>query len=78
MSWRALAACATSDVDFYPERYAHAGLGHRSALTPDVLRAKAVCATCPVQPECLAYALDADEPSGIWGGLTPDERRALR
>ncbi|RBY94830.1 WhiB family transcriptional regulator [Blastococcus sp. TBT05-19] len=34
------------------------------------------CDDCPVQPECLAYALAADE-EGLWGGLTRPERTRL-
>jgi WhiB family redox-sensing transcriptional regulator len=38
-------------------------------------RAKAVCAGCPVVMECRVYALRVGEREGIWGGLTPKERR---
>ncbi|MDO4243511.1 MAG: WhiB family transcriptional regulator [Actinomyces sp.] len=42
-----------------------------------VLRAaRAVCAACPVRRECLEHALSTAEPDGVWGGLTPGERRA--
>lgn len=34
----------------------------------DLERAKALCATCPVQRECLASALRRREPCGVWGG----------
>lgn len=40
--------------------------------------AKATCARCPVQPDCLAYALEHNIAFGIWGGLTERERRRLR
>jgi WhiB family transcriptional regulator, redox-sensing transcriptional regulator len=40
--------------------------------------AQAVCVTCPVRDECLAYAMEWEEPDGVWGGLTPSQRRALR
>jgi WhiB family redox-sensing transcriptional regulator len=40
--------------------------------------AKAICGRCPVRPDCLAYALDAREDYGVWGGATEDERRAMR
>jgi hypothetical protein len=33
---------------------------------------------CPVQQECLTYALRADIYHGTWGGMTEAERRALR
>jgi WhiB family redox-sensing transcriptional regulator len=37
---------------------------------------KAVCRLCPVQAECLQYALD-NPVDGVWGGTTVRERRAL-
>ena len=40
-------------------------------------RAKAICAECPVQVECLDYALRIRESHGIWGGLNETERRLL-
>ncbi len=39
--------------------------------------AKAVCATCPVIKECRAHALAVQEPYGIWGGLSEDDRAVL-
>ncbi|WP_407662754.1 WhiB family transcriptional regulator [Mycolicibacterium helvum] len=38
-------------------------------------RAKQICWSCPVLEACRRYALNAHEPYGIWGGLTPSERR---
>ena len=32
---------------------------------------------CPVLTQCRQYALDAAEPYGIWGGMTPLERALL-
>jgi WhiB family redox-sensing transcriptional regulator len=40
-------------------------------------KAKAICARCPVRPDCLAYALDTGEAYGVWGGANEDERRAM-
>lgn len=39
--------------------------------------AKAICAGCSCRPECLQYAFDNHEDSGIWGGLTTHERRLV-
>lgn len=39
--------------------------------------AKRICAACPVGLDCLAEALRTRQPHGVWGGLTPAERRAL-
>ena len=40
--------------------------------------ARGVCARCPVQEPCLAYALDLGIPDGVFGGLTPMERRKAK
>jgi WhiB family redox-sensing transcriptional regulator len=39
--------------------------------------AKQICRSCPVLGACRGYALDAQEPYGIWGALTPSERLRL-
>ena len=39
--------------------------------------AKAICATCPMTAACLALALANECEFGIFGGLTPAERKAL-
>jgi WhiB family redox-sensing transcriptional regulator len=39
--------------------------------------AKQVCDSCPVIEQCREHALTAQEPYGVWGGLTEEERAAL-
>ena len=39
--------------------------------------AKAVCATCPVIEACRKHALAVQEPYGIWGGLSEDDRQVI-
>jgi WhiB family redox-sensing transcriptional regulator len=39
-----------------------------SDAIPDITRAKAICARCPVVASCLEGALDRREPWGVWGG----------
>ena len=39
---------------------------------------KAVCELCPVQRQCLEYALGRPELVGCWGGTDELERRTLR
>ena len=69
IGWLRRGACKSSDPElFFP-------------LAPSPVqeaRAKAVCATCQVLDECRSYALKAGEADGIWGGLTPEERRRCR
>lgn len=40
-------------------------------------RAKAICADCTVREQCLQYSLEREEPFGVWGGLSEDERFRL-
>ncbi|HEX9774315.1 MAG TPA: WhiB family transcriptional regulator [Actinomycetota bacterium] len=66
IAWQRRAACRGAPMeDFFPPAY------------DDVPPAKMYCVSCPVRIECLAYALAKREPFGIWGGLTPKERRNL-
>lgn len=71
--WQLQAACRGVDtqVFFSPE----AERGSRRLARERV--AKAVCSTCPVMSTCRDHAIRMAEPFGVWGGLTPDERRAL-
>jgi WhiB family transcriptional regulator, redox-sensing transcriptional regulator len=71
-SWRFLARCADQDPDlFFP-------VGSSGPALRQTMRAKAVCAQCPVRAECLAWALDTGQPHGVWGGLDEQEREQLR
>lgn len=40
--------------------------------------ARAVCGECPVQRECLEYALATKERDGVWGGKSGRQRRDMR
>jgi WhiB family redox-sensing transcriptional regulator len=45
-----------------------------------IAKAKAVCASCPVERQCLEYALEhklTKEWHGVWGGRTHSERRGI-
>lgn len=50
-----------------------------SELGSKVAKAKAICSECPVQADCLRFALDpANEiTAGTFGGTTQDERKIL-
>ncbi len=43
-----------------------------------VRMAKSICSMCTVKKACIEFALRTDQKDGIWGGLTPKERRRLR
>jgi WhiB family redox-sensing transcriptional regulator len=70
--WRARAACRNLDPDlFFPVSTTGPALGQIEA-------AKAVCRGCTARTECLEFALATNQEAGIWGGMSEDERRALR
>lgn len=50
---------------------------HYDPYSLEVKAAKAACERCPVQAECLEYALVSNLQDGIWGGTTPHERREI-
>ncbi len=42
-----------------------------------VEHARRICAECPVQTECLEYALGYRIEHGVWGGASERERRRI-
>ncbi|MEU2156800.1 WhiB family transcriptional regulator [Streptomyces sp. NPDC019396] len=71
-NWRHDAACLDEDPDlFFP-------IGNSGPALFQAEEAKTVCRACPVREECLAWAMEYGQDSGVWGGLTEDERRALK
>ena len=72
MDWRDKAACLTADPElFFP-------VGNTGPAVDQIEKAKAVCGRCTVTEMCLQYALETSQDSGVWGGLSEDERRALK
>ena len=61
--------CQTTDPDIW--------FGVNDNKTAFYKTAKKLCSMCPVQNTCAEYALTAHEPEGVWGGLTPEERRRM-
>ncbi|RSS82202.1 hypothetical protein EF919_39755, partial [Streptomyces sp. WAC02707] len=58
-----------------PETFFPVGISE--AAQEQAVRAKEVCMSCPVRRECLEWALDTEQPHGVLGGLTEEERREL-
>ena len=70
--WRAQALCRDTDPElFFP-------IGTTGAALVQIEQARAVCRQCPVQSDCLDFALTTNQDSGIWGGTSEEERRVLR
>jgi WhiB family redox-sensing transcriptional regulator len=62
-------ACAQDpDPDvMFPHPTDHGGNAH----------AKSICRACDVMGDCAAWALDARERHGVWGGLTERDRESI-
>jgi WhiB family transcriptional regulator, redox-sensing transcriptional regulator len=72
MDWRLKALCAEEDPElFFPT-------GNTGPALLQIEEAKRVCRRCDVRDACLQWALEADQDHGVWGGLSEDERRALK
>ena len=42
---------------------------------PDTTSAQKTCIGCEVRQTCLIFAMDEGISYGVWGGLTPEQRR---
>lgn len=57
--------CEVDPEGWWPDRGTHPA---------DLAVVVRCCAGCPARVECLEFAVAADEPAGIWGGLTRAQR----
>jgi WhiB family transcriptional regulator, redox-sensing transcriptional regulator len=68
-NWRELAACRNTVTARYDPFFDGTEQGEQAAL--------AICRTCRVQGECLAYAVATGQSYGVWGGRPQRELRRL-
>lgn len=72
LAWRQESACRDIDPNlFFP-------VGVTGPAVDQIAAAKSICALCPVQSECLEFAITTNQEFGVWGGTSEDERRVLR
>ncbi|HMC36608.1 MAG TPA: WhiB family transcriptional regulator [Actinomycetota bacterium] len=72
MDWVHRARCKDEDPElFFP-------VGTTGPAAAQMTAAKAICMLCEVRGECLEWAMATGQDAGVWGGLSEDERRALR
>jgi WhiB family redox-sensing transcriptional regulator len=72
MDWRHRASCLDEDPElFFP-------IGNTGPALQQIDLAKAVCQRCEVTETCLAWAIETGQDAGVWGGMSEDERRALK
>lgn len=71
-TWRDQAMCRDTDPElFFP-------IGTTGQALLQIAKAKSVCYQCPVTVECLEFALETNQDTGIWGGNSEEERRQMR
>ncbi|GAB2933377.1 WhiB family transcriptional regulator [Rhodococcus aerolatus] len=73
-TWQESAACRglQTSMFFHPDYERGPARERRES------QAKAVCSSCPVVAQCRSHALQVQEPYGIWGGLSAQERKSLQ
>jgi len=72
MTWRNRAACLGENPElFFP-------IGNTYPALLQIEEAKVVCRRCEVVETCLKWASASGQDSGVWGGLSADERHALK
>ena len=72
MDWVHRARCKDEDPElFFP-------IGTTGPAATQIEQAKAICMQCPVRDQCLEWALATGQDAGVWGGMSEEERRALR
>jgi WhiB family redox-sensing transcriptional regulator len=72
MTWRDRSACLDEDPElFFP-------IGNTGPALDQIEEAKLICHRCEVVETCLSWAIEFRQDAGVWGGLSADERRALK
>ena len=72
MDWLNQARCLNEDPElFFP-------VGNTGPALDQIERAKTICRQCDVSAQCLEYAIQENQDTGVWGGLSEDERRSLK
>ena len=64
--WQEDAACRDADISMF-----------FSLDDDDQRAAQELCKSCPVQQDCLRFAIENREMYGIWGGMLEGDRRSL-
>lgn len=76
--WSPDAACRSYPTEWwYPVDEADPDETRETPKRYEDTGAKRICGRCPIQVDCLAYALEHRECCGMWGGATRSDRERL-
>lgn len=73
LSWQEQAECRDKDTEIFYLPFNSRMADKRKRIA----EAKKICFSCSVREQCLQYSLENQEPYGVWGGVSEDERRVL-
>lgn len=62
---------------WFPKNWVGMKMKELAEYRENINKAISICNTCPIIDKCLEYSL-ANEPFGIWGGKTEQERSDIR
>jgi len=68
--WQLRAACRGMDSSLFFHPFNEQMPDRQSRIDA----AKAICAVCPAVDDCRTHALSVQEPYGIWGGMSENDR----
>ncbi|CPV57053.1 WhiB family transcriptional regulator [Mycobacteroides abscessus] len=74
LAWQLRGACRNANHDLFYANDDERPIERRLREQ----HARDVCRSCAVATRCLAYALEIEEPHGIWGGMSEVERHRIR
>jgi WhiB family redox-sensing transcriptional regulator len=63
-----------SCIDMPSENFFHPDAERGESRRVRDMKAKAICTQCPVLSICREFALVGEEPYGVWGALSPEDR----
>ena len=71
--WQEEALCRGLDVElfFLPDNC------RERAKYERIEKAKSICSACPVLAACRDFAIKSEQPYGVWGGLSEEERQTI-
>lgn len=71
-TWRNRAACLNENPELFVP------IGNTGPALLQIEDAKAACRRCEIVETCPEWAMESGQTAGVWGGMSEDERRAIK